>query len=516
MAVDYKHPEFFDRWDEWVMLRDCARGAREVQQIKRDVYLPQPLGFQSQPDKGKALYDAYLLRAQFPEIVEQTVTGMVGLVHDKDPEIEMPKQMEYIWEKATWDGQPLDVFHRRMTREILLMGRYGVMTDVNPLGGMPYLTGYPAESIINWNRWRSLFVLDETRYVQGMDEFSQIIRPQFRALRYINQAQEDLETPTAFAPRLTGPPGYSQQVFDYNYTGGDIYTPSVVGGTSAAGSPFDQIPFVIAGPRDLDVTPDNSPMIGIARVALALYRLDADYRHQLYMSGQETMVCINVPLEQRPKFVGAGVVLCVDAGGDIKYVGPTGRGIEAHRQAIQDEHSHAVALGAQLLEERKKGGIESAEALGLRLASKSANLKTIALSSSAALERSLRNIAIFMRLDPNAVTVTANTDFAPKEMSPADAVALMKLWIGEAISYDTFYTKMQKGGIANVEREPEVEQAMIDANPPSFTGTLSSTGKASFDITANPSDPTSKPLPPPTPAPKLPPMKLVPGGKKGA
>jgi hypothetical protein len=32
------------------------------------------------------------------------------------------------------------------------------------------------------------------------------------------------------------------------------------------------------------------PLIGVAQAALAGYRLDADYRHQLYMSGQETFV----------------------------------------------------------------------------------------------------------------------------------------------------------------------------------------------------------------------------------
>jgi len=253
------------------MLRDCARGAREVQDIKQQIYLPMPNGFKAQSDNGVEMYAAYSKRGQFPEIVEPTVTGMVGLVHHSEPTIDMPSQMDYIYEKATWDRQPLEVFHRRMTREILLMGRYGVMTDVSPLGGDPYLTGYPAESIINWNRWRSMYVLDETRHVQGMDEFSLIRRPQFRVLRYINPAQEAQETPTAFAPILAGPPGYSQQVFDYNYTGADIYSPTVVGGASGR-SPFESIPFVIAAPRDLDVTPDNSPMYGIARCALAYYR----------------------------------------------------------------------------------------------------------------------------------------------------------------------------------------------------------------------------------------------------
>jgi hypothetical protein len=40
-----------------------------------------PNGFRSQDDNDLALYNAHLLRAQLPEILEPTTTGMVGLVH---------------------------------------------------------------------------------------------------------------------------------------------------------------------------------------------------------------------------------------------------------------------------------------------------------------------------------------------------------------------------------------------------------------------------------------------------
>lgn len=94
-----------------------------------------------------------------------------------------------------------------------------------------------------------------------------------------------------------------------------------------------------------------------------MYRLDADYRHQLYMSGQETLVIIN---GDAPSALGAGVVLTLFASKDdhmpdAKYVGPTGTGIDAHRVAIEDERGNAATVGARLFDSEKKSA-ESGDA----------------------------------------------------------------------------------------------------------------------------------------------------------
>jgi hypothetical protein len=48
MSVDFKHPDWSDRIDEWIMLRATMRGAKEVQQVGREISLPMPNGFRSQ------------------------------------------------------------------------------------------------------------------------------------------------------------------------------------------------------------------------------------------------------------------------------------------------------------------------------------------------------------------------------------------------------------------------------------------------------------------------------------
>ncbi len=92
------------------------------------------------------------------------------------------------------------------------------------------------------------------------------------------------------------------------YTGserapGDEVTPSGRGNAK-----LNEIPFVVIGARDLSLPPELPPLLGVARSAIALYQLSADYRWQLFMTGQETLVVIN---GDPPSAVGAGAVIAI-------------------------------------------------------------------------------------------------------------------------------------------------------------------------------------------------------------
>src|SRR5690554_4581750 len=161
-AVDTKHPLWLAMADKWELMRDTTAGETSVKAAST-TYLPQPSGFSAQKDGGRALYEAYQMRAQLPEIVEPTIRGMVGVIHRTEAQIEMPKAMEPLWERATKDGLPLEALHRRITHELLTQGRYGLLADAATEGSdLPWLAGYSAEALINWSDDRSMFVLDES------------------------------------------------------------------------------------------------------------------------------------------------------------------------------------------------------------------------------------------------------------------------------------------------------------------------------------------------------------------
>jgi Domain of unknown function (DUF4055) len=424
-----------ERRAEWLLMRDAMDGESAIKR-GAETYLAKPGGFKNNPLLEDKLYDAYRSRAQFPEILAPSVAAMIGIIHGREIAITIPPAMQFLWEDADGMGLPLEAFHRRITRDLLVIGGYAVLADAPEGGGDPYLVGYARDAVVNWDRdW---WVLDES----GMrrDGFVWKQMRQFRLLGITDG-------------------GYGALVYE-----GDTVTPREVVIRARGGSVLPRIPFVVGNARDLSPRIESPPLIGVARASLAIYQLSADYRWQLFMSGQETLVVIN---GTAPTAVGASAVHSMMGSEgvtpDMKYVSPSCAGIDAHLRAMEDNRTAAVQAGARLLEQSNKAQ-ESGEARRLRFASETATLTSIAQASAMILERALRNVAMLMGLPEDDITVDAPTDLLDRTMSPADAEALMRLWQGGAIAWPTFYDNLQRGGIASAERSEEEELALIESS----------------------------------------------------
>jgi hypothetical protein len=437
-----------ERRAEWALMRDAMDGESAIK-AKAETYLPKPGGFKNNPADEVALYSAYRLRAMFPEILAPSVSAMIGIIHGKEIKIEMPDAMAFLWEDADGNGLPLEAFHRRITRELLVIGAYGVLADAPEEGGDPFLAGYARDALINWDRdW---WVTDETTKVRDGFVWKQL--EQYRVFQI-------------------GVAGYEQALFDAS---GNMLRDLTIRGVGNAVLP--RIPFAVGNARDLSPRIEAPPLIGVARAALAIYQLSADYRWQLYMSGQETLVAIN---GKGPTTLGAGVIHeMLGAEGltpDLKYVSPSCSGIEAHKAAMEDCRTQAVQAGARIMEQAV--GQESGEARALRFGSEMATLTSIAQNSCALLERSLRNVAMLMGLGEaaeNAIVVTPPADLLDNTITPADAEALMRLWQGGGMPWEDYYAALQRGGLVSTERDADEAYALIDGQGEEEPGNLPTT-----------------------------------------
>lgn len=436
MAVDQRHPQYTAaRAYDWRLMRDAMNGESAVK-ARAEVYLPMPSSYAAMPDGGAAAYAAYKGRAEFPELAAPAVSAMVGVAHAKEIGIEMPDGLAYLWEDADGQGMPLEELHRQITRELLVIGRHALLADAPEGGGEPYLASYAGESLINWDR--DFYVLDESGPVR--DGFAWVDKRRYRVL-----SLQD---------------GRYEQVV-YGEDAATIEGAALPMG--AGGRGLDFIPFAVASA--VDVRPDirTPPLIGVARAALSIYQLDADYRHQLYWSGQETLVVINGP---PPSAVGAGACIAISGGDgitpDVKYVSPSCGGIDAHLKAIEGKRKAAASAGAKLLEQTQTGQ-ESGEARKLRFQSETATLQSILRSACGLLEAGLRFIARMKGMDASTVTVAVPDSLMDGTMTPADAEALMRVWLEGGISYQTFYAALQAGGIASPERDDAAEYRLIEA-----------------------------------------------------
>lgn len=459
--VSTPHPEYIAAEPDWKLMRDAVDGERAVK-AEGETYLPKPDGFNAMPDGGVGAYDAYVKRAQFPEIAAPAILAMVGVIHQSEIAIHLPKPrddtgkvrtdadgnplsgpMDSIWESATADGMPLEVFHRRITAEILTTGRFGILVGASSSGSeVPYLVGYSAESLINWDEARDFFVLDESGRVR--DGFEWKDHKKYRVL----ELHEGV---------------YHATVYEGDSLAkGEPVTPTVRGGAK-----MKSIPFVVIGPRDLSLTPVTPPLIGVARSAIAIYQLSADYRWSLFGSGQETLFVFG---GDAPEHVGAGVVVSIKGDGDgnlpdAKYVGPSGTGIAAHRQAILDEANNAANAGARLFNSEGGTGQESGEARKIRYTAETASLMSVAQASCSGLERALRYIGTMMGLRADQIEeiiVEPPKTLVDRRMTPQEMAAIMQLWEKSLISGETAYGNLQEGGIASPERSWEDELELID------------------------------------------------------
>lgn len=443
-----KHPDYLDFAPSWELMRDAVAGEDDVKN-KGEKYLPMKSGTAAIEDVAarKRVYDLYKTRAGFPEITAPTIRGAVGVLLAKNAKIELPDSMEHLRERATLDGLTLDALHRRIAAEVMTVGRYGLLPSVDS-NGMPYLSGYTAESIINWDTTGGVpdfVMLDETAVIRDRDSGE---------WKTLEQLRECVIEDGAYRSYI------------YEKEGSDWFRVFDNEAKSPKGQPIDFLPFVFIGSLDLTPEPDDVPLYGLAKLAVRIYRMDADYSFSLHMTSEPTPVAIGFDDPQdaiasgyAPKTLGSSVIWILPKGGDAKYLEFTGQGLEKQAEAIRSSFEQAEKFGAQVLQSASSN--ESGEALKMRAASQTATLTSIAQTTAAGLERALRNLAVWMGEDPERVIVTPNLDFFGRSMSAQELTALVAAWQDGAISHPALFKKLQEGGVLDEETQYADEEAAI-------------------------------------------------------
>lgn len=451
MAINSTHPEYNRYSPDWLIMRDTYAGERTVKG-KGSAYLPptsgQRLDGLGQGQPGADAYAAYVSRAKFPDYVHEAVTALLGAMHHKPPEIQLPARMQGLMERATPQGEGLAQLLERVNREQLLTGRLGLLLDV-PSGrdvtALPYLSLYCAEAVLNWNdhddplapeRRLTTLVLDESSYEQDRD-LEWWYRNKYRVLRLTDEVYE-----TTIATDET----------NLSIEGLEYVTPSI------AGRVLGEIPFDFVNVSDLSPDPDRPPLMGLARLALTIYRAEADYRQSLFMQGQDTLVITASSDDDGEVRVGAGAVLRVPIGGKAEFIGVSSSGLEEQRQSLENDRMEASQRGGRLLESSLSRERESGEALKIRSASQTTNLTQIAVTGARALQSQLRRAALWMGLDPREVLVIANQDFQADTLVGKELVQIMTAKsLGAPISQRSIHDLMRGKELTNRTFEEEMD-----------------------------------------------------------
>jgi len=459
MSIESTHPDYSTMLDDWRQMRDTVAGQRVVKEAGT-AYLPATMGMlldgvaeASQPGYGQ--YLSYRDRAVFPEIVDEAVSVMVGIMHREPADIQLPAVMEPLRNSATRMGEGLQMLLRRINESQLLYGRIGTLIDVEDGADLPHIVTYGAETITNWDDTRavetdvnklSFLVTSEDAYVRGGEGATQF----------------DWVLSTRYRVAEVGDSGYYETYVQHDDETGPVITPNV------GGKPLDFIPFTFIGSRDLTPTPDRIPLLPISNIALSIYKSEADYRQSLHMLSQDTLVIKGAQLgddndPDAPTRIGAGAKIEVPEEGDAKFIGIESKGVPEQRKAIEDDRKTAAAQGARLLENTSSQA-ESGEALRVRVAAKTTTLQTVALAGGVGLETALKQIAIWIGANPDEVRVTPNTDFVEDNGSAEDAAKLVEAKLqGLPISLESLHEWMRKNDLTTKTWDEEIATIKTEA-----------------------------------------------------
>lgn len=511
---DAVHPSFSAMLDRWVQLRDTFDGEFSVK-AKRETYLPPTSGMiqdgaltAGTNSTGRLAFDAYIKRAVFHNFMEQAVHHSLGVMHAKCATITLPKALEPLRDRATINGDSLEMLLMKINTEQLITGRIGLLLDLpaQQIAGtvLPYVATYTAERIRNWDAGGvdaptlatlNLVVLDESRFERGMASeadpatnkpatdsttagaFNWVFRYKYRVL-----VLGDLE-----ADELIGT--YRQAVFSTQDSGFNMQAmiaPAVLGKT------LDEIPFVFVNAMDLLPQPMNPPLETLSNLCLAIYRGEADYRQALFMQGQDTLVLIGVQDDEKDVRTGANAAIRIPStDGDAKYIGVNATGLPEMRSSLENDKQGAASLAGEFAE---RSAVESGDAIRRRVGARTATLTDIAKAGAEGLEKILKIAAAWIGANPDEVEVEPNLDFSEDQLDSKTFVDWMTAKAqGLPLSLESIHAKLVEFEMTEMTFEDELaaieeEKTFIDANMTPPGSGIDPTAGASGDPN-NPNDP---------------------------
>lgn len=470
MALDSKHPSYTARYADWLLMRDCYEGEKAVKAKGREYLPPTPgmlidgMGYNgAKPKLGQENYDAYKQRAVFHDYVKEAVKHFVGLMHYKPATIKVPKAMEPLLQNATVQNESLQQLLMRINEQQLLPGRVGIFVDlpasVDGAGtALPYLALYHAETITNWDESDDKDGHNKLNFVV-LDETTQVRKQQFE------WESEDRYRVLMLSTNLAG-------VADGTYVQASFidtkqFDPGELTAPLYRGRSLPYIPFVTVNPNDVTMQPDAPPLLGLANLCMTIYRGEADYRHNLFMQGQDTLVIIGGKAPSGPYSeddatrVGAGAKIECDIHGDAKFIGVSAHGLSEQRIAVENDCKKAENKAGELISPGKTNQ-ESGEALKTRLSATNATLTRTAQTGAFGLELALKMIAEWIGANPDEVSVQPNLEFG-EVVHDVDRILKMQTAkkLGAPLAQQTIHDRMREQGITKLELKEEL--ALIDS-----------------------------------------------------
>jgi hypothetical protein len=454
MPVQSTNPEYDIHLPEWQMMDDALEGECAINRSVK--YLPKPSGM-VEAEKLDAAGNAYLYknyrdRAQYEHWVRDSLRSMMGLVSRLIPEISLPAGLKDLETNATADGFDLKQLFMRMVRQVVSHGRIPLVVNVDD-SGKPYLSTYATRNAINW----------DTADQGGRQD---LVLSVFREFRKKADDRYSHECVTVYREFY--------MVDDVCYTavrneGGEIVDPDrplgTIGNDNRLVRGLGYLPVIYCGSTDNSPDVDEVPLLTMARAAVKSYQLSADYFTALHQTSHPQPWVAGLDDKVELSVTGPSAAWDLGPSGSCGYLEFQGAGIEAVRQAMEDQKNAALEAGAKVMD---ASGVESGEARKTRQNDQHATLHSIVITVAAAIEQGLRYAAEWTGYNPSEVTFTVKPEFIIPDVDAQVLAELQKAVSAGGISWDTYWQYLTTGKLP--ERAYEEEATMVSEDTDSARG----------------------------------------------
>lgn len=423
MPIDSRHPHYTAYIEQWTDCRHAFEGQKAVKDAGAR-YLPPLIGQTADE------YNAYKQRALFYSITSKTLSALVGMALDQQPDIVYPDKLKSYFEDHS-GVQFYEVFATAV-QELLLTGRFGVMVDRPVGGGRPYMVMYPTENIINWRQNDAgeydMVVLRET-YLEENESDPYVIetKTRYRKLEIIDGVLW-ITIHTAVKP-MSGAPTYQASA------------PTTITNT---GVQMKKIPFICANANGLSIDPVKPPMQDIVDINFSHYRTSADLEHGRHFTGLPTPYVIGAESQNKMHIGSTSAWVIPDATAKVGYLEFTGQGLASLEKALAEKQSQLASLSARLIDNSTRGS-EAAETVRLRYMSETSSLRTIVRSTQALLNAVYGLIAEMEGEAPESVNIALNSNFLDSKLTAAELKAWVEAYLSGAISKEIYIHALKMG-----------------------------------------------------------------------
>lgn len=452
-AIAGAHPEFSYWKNAWTTIRDCILGDYQIK-MQMERYLPRMSGMSTED------YDAYLGRAYFYNMTHRTVNGLVGTVFRRNPKFSgIPPKLTDNIKQITKDNLPLDLFAKEVAYEVIAMGRFGVLLDMDQEGqNPPFLAGYIAENIVDWTSKEingryvlNRVVLQEVRVQRAMTPqalqattIAQTYRADYRVL-VLEQDQTDPETGEGIGPYI-----YRQYVYkDLMSPPAPVQFTEIVITPTNLGRNFDFIPFVFFGPLTNGSGIEKSPLLDIALMNISHFQSVAQLEHgRFYTALPIYHIKVDNINDMKGSYsVGPATVWEYTADKPPGITEYNGAGLKYLETALDDKEAHVSAMGGRMLDARPGAVAESDSLIKLKEVNEQSLLLNATTTINFGLTQLLKWWTDWQNEDSSKVAVELNQDFLFSIVGAREFRAFTLMYQEGLIPIEALYELLRKAEV---------------------------------------------------------------------